>query len=133
MPSPDDLEGLGLAAAAILTAVGGIIVAVTGWIKSRRELAQMRAQLEPSPAPEPPRMIQDKPATLYDVADETRALVATAIQMIGSLTQTDNRIEAWGRQEHARLDDRLDRHRTQIDDHEERLVALEGGKEETDE
>lgn len=132
---PADLwDDLGLAAAAILTAIGGVIVAITGWIKSRRELGQVRAQLEPTPdqpGPSAPAPEPRPPATLYDVAAETRALVTTAIQMIGSLTQTDSRIEEWGRTEHTRLDVRIDdlgeELRFELGAHDVRIAALETG------
>lgn len=118
------LDDVGLAVAAILTAVGSLIAVLAGWAKQRAEIAALKAQMEPSPPPAavPSRALlpqrQVAPGTLYDVADETRHLVATAIQMIGQLTAADTRISEWGTAEHGRLDGR-------IDDHEVRLTRLE--------
>lgn len=119
------VDDVGLAIAAILTAVGSLIAVLAGWAKQRAEIAALKAQMEPTPPPAPapsrallPHRAAVAPGTLYDVADETRHLVATAIQMISQLTAADTRISEWGTSEHARLDDR-------IDDHEVRLTRLE--------
>ncbi len=129
---------LGLALAAILTAIGALVSAVFAWVKWRRELRLLRAELRPSedeseqPETPPARAVaapEPRPAgTIRDVTDSSHQLLLHLVNQVDALTQTDSRIEAWGKGEHQRLDDRLDRHRTEINSHEQRIAALERGE-----
>lgn len=133
MPA-DQWDDLGLAAAAILTAIGTLIGVIFTWAKWRREVASLRAELQPSEAgpPGPARAIPDAampPGTTRDVVDSSHQLLLHVVTQLDSLTQTDGRIEAWGKTEHARLDVRIDdlgeELRFELGAHEERLTALE--------
>lgn len=119
---------LGTAIAAILTAVAALIGAIFAWVKWRRELLAVRAELSPSsqtPEPMPARAIPEgdpRPGTTRDVVDSSHALLLQIAHQVEGLIVKDSEIKAWGEEEHARLDSRID---GLAEDTEYRFTALD--------
>lgn len=128
---PEVWDDIGIAIAAIITALATLVGSVWAWVKWRAELRGLRAELRPTGDADQPDVAPDldSPGTAGGVLYSSHQLLVHLVNQVDGLTQSDGRIEAWGKLEHTRLDQRIDELGEelgyQIGDHEQRLTALE--------